>query len=118
LPFALDACYYVLPVDQRIGFFFLLAARMLSTRLGRLRPAFFAECLAAAFLAGDSVFDFLPFLRGLAFFRVVYENQPFLLENSGTQIIIGLVHLTFGACILMARASVVAAERTSCCMAS
>ena len=51
-------------------FLFLLAARILSTRLGRLRPAFLAERLAAAFLAGDSFFDFLPAaLRGLAFFQ-------------------------------------------------
>jgi hypothetical protein len=43
---------------------------MLSTRLGRLRPAFLAERLAAALRAGDSFFDFLPaFLRGLAFFQ-------------------------------------------------
>ena len=50
--------------------FFLLAARMLSTRLGRLRPAFLAERLAAAFRAGESFFDFFPaFLRGFAFFQ-------------------------------------------------
>jgi hypothetical protein len=51
-------------------FFFLLAARILSTRLGRLRPAFFADRLAAAFFFEESFFDFLPaFLRGFAFFH-------------------------------------------------
>src|SRR4051812_5265550 len=43
---------------------------MLSTRLGYFRPAFLAERLAAAFLAGDSFLDFFPLaLRGLAFFH-------------------------------------------------
>jgi hypothetical protein len=51
-------------------FFFLLAARMLSTRLGLRRRAFFAERLADAFCDGDSFFDFFAaFLRGLAFFQ-------------------------------------------------
>jgi hypothetical protein len=38
----------------RLAFFFLLAARMLSTRLGWRRPAFLAERSAAALRAGAS----------------------------------------------------------------
>jgi hypothetical protein len=54
----------------RPAFFFVLAARMLSTRLGRLRPAFLAERLAAALRAGESFFEFFrAFLRGLGFFQ-------------------------------------------------
>jgi hypothetical protein len=52
--------------------FFLLAARVLSTRLGWRRPAFFAERLALAFCDRDSFFAFFPaFLRGLGFFQGV-----------------------------------------------
>ena len=58
----------------RAAFFFLLAARMLSTRLGRLRPAFLAERWAAALRAGESFFDLLPaILRGRASFQVGFR---------------------------------------------
>jgi hypothetical protein len=50
--------------------FFLLAARIFSTKLGYRRPAFFADLLAAALSAGDSFFDFLAaVVSGLAFFQ-------------------------------------------------
>lgn len=59
-----DHLFFLLP-----GFFFL-AAFMLSTKLGYLRPAFFAARFALAFRLGESLFDFLPaFFFGLAFFQ-------------------------------------------------
>jgi hypothetical protein len=46
------------------------AARMLSTKLGYLRPALFAERFAVAFFAGDNFFGFLPAaFRGSRFFQ-------------------------------------------------
>jgi hypothetical protein len=59
------AIFFLLP-----DFFFLLATRMLSTRLGYCRPAFLADRLAEAFCEAESFFDFLPaFLRGFDFFQ-------------------------------------------------
>ncbi|MDB5505262.1 MAG: hypothetical protein JWR89_5164 [Tardiphaga sp.] len=43
-----------------VGFLFLFAAFMLSTRLGYLRPALLAAFFAPAFFAGESFLDFLP----------------------------------------------------------
>jgi hypothetical protein len=42
---------------------------MLSTKLGYLRPAFFADRLAAAFAESDSFVDIPVFFFGLAFFQ-------------------------------------------------
>jgi hypothetical protein len=52
-----DHCFLVFVL--RPVLFFLLAARMLSTRLGRLRPAFFGRALGCCAASGRKLLRFL-----------------------------------------------------------